>query len=674
MQESTNLASAKPTHLTDEAQLTEAAPAFQSGAQFSGLLWLPRPDERTLLALIINDFDAAPVAFQTLEARAFTNDAARRIFGACHAVWGDANTYPLLNPASLASYCVDRALECEQQAEESDNGQETQRLTLESNLWGEARDIVEVELATLPTGTRDAKKEAEGIAKRLNEARLLAPPEADEWREPLPLKNALLPVLALPEVLIPSPLRAWVFDCAERISVAPDYIAVAALVALASLVGNTVCIRPKRRDDWRVVPNLWGALVGSPSVKKSPAIAEALGPLSRLKALELDQHQLALKEWEADALLNELDADALKSELKKKQKAGASRDELKAFIEASGADGSAKPTLKTYSVQDATIEALTNVLARNPRGFLIERDELTGWLRSLEKQGHEQDRAFFLEAFNGTAKHQQVERVGRGTVIVPHFTLSILGTIQPLPFAQLIRAASSGAGADGFVSRFQLLVYPDAPEYRHVDRWPDASAKSRAFAIFEALDKLTPEVAGAQCDEGETRFLRFSDDGQKVFDEWIIGLEKRLPQMGTLMEQHLAKYRSLMPSLALLFHLIALADGSEEAGGVNERAAMMAVEWCDFLESHARRIYAMATDGATDGAELIAQRFGQLPNPFTLREVHQKRWTGLSEREDVESALARLEERGWIRSQPDASSIGRPTLRFWKHPAKAQEK
>jgi fermentation-respiration switch protein FrsA (DUF1100 family) len=141
-----------------------------------------------------------------------------------------------------------------------------------------------------------------------------------------------------------------------------------------------------------------------------------------------------------------------------------------------------------------------------------------------------------------------------------------------------------------------------------------------------------------------------------------------------MIEQHLAKYRSLMPSLALIFHLIDFANRTAEAGAVGEKAAAMAAEWCEFLEAHARRIYAMASDGATDGAELIASRFGQLNNPFTAREVHQKRWAGLSNHDDVESALARLEDRGWIRPQNDVPETGRPTVRYWKHPAKAAEK
>jgi putative DNA primase/helicase len=535
--------------------------------------------------------------------------------------------------------------------------------------WDNARDA----LAAL---TAPTKGKADDLAAQLS--RTIAPHSADDWSEPLPLKNSLYPAPALDGELIPLPLQGWVWDCAQRIGVAPDYIVVSAIVAAASLVGNTVSIRPKRRDDWRVVPNLWGALVGSPSVKKSPAIAEGTKPLARLKALEIERHREAAKEFEGEALLNEIGADALKAELKKLKKAGAERDELKAYIEQMQEIENAAPTLKTYSVQDATIEALTKVLERNPRGFLIERDELIGWLRALEKQGHEQDRAFYLEAFNGTAKNQQIERVGRGTVIVPSCTISILGTIQPAPFAQLIRAASAGGGgADGFIARFQMLVYPDPlPKYKHVDQWPDADAKNRAFAIFEKLDALTPESAGAQCDDDEAPFLRFDVEAQGIFDGWLIALENRLPMLGVLIEQHLAKYRSLMPSLALLFHLIAVADGTAKAGAVGAEAAAMAADWCDFLEAHARRIYAMAVDGATDGAELIASRFGQLPNPFTLRDVHQKGWAGLSNRGDVDNALARLEERGWIRAddEPTGESGGRPTTSYSKHPSKAGEK
>ncbi len=65
-----------------------------------------------------------------------------------------------------------------------------------------------------------------------------------------------------------------------------------------------------------------------------------------------------------------------------------------------------------------------------------------------------------------------------------------------------------------------------------------------------------------------------------------------------------------MASLALIFHLI---DGIKfgSVGDISERSAQMAIEWCDYLESHARRIYGLVLDAAwvkagTVSSEVIA--------------------------------------------------------------------
>ncbi len=81
--------------------------------------------------------------------------------------------------------------------------------------------------------------------------------------------------------LIPAPLRGWIADVAHRMQCPVDYCAVGALVALAGVVGAAVGIRPKRRDDWLVVPNLWGGVIGPPSKKKDPgALRHAQGAWS----------------------------------------------------------------------------------------------------------------------------------------------------------------------------------------------------------------------------------------------------------------------------------------------------------------------------------------------------------------------------------------------------------
>ena len=46
---------------------------------------------------------------------------------------------------------------------------------------------------------------------------------------------------------------------------------------------------------------------------------------------------------------------------------------------------------------------------------------------------------------------------------------------------------------------------PDSPKtWRNVDRWPDAAAKNRAYAVYEVLDALVPETCGATAPDDGT--------------------------------------------------------------------------------------------------------------------------------------------------------------------------
>ena len=92
------------------------------------------------------------------------------------------------------------------------------------------------------------------------------------WPAPKPIIAELKLVPAFDaETLLPNVLRAWIIDEAERMPCPPDFIAAAALVALGSIVGARCAMKPKARDSWLIVPNLWGGIVGDPSAKKSPA-------------------------------------------------------------------------------------------------------------------------------------------------------------------------------------------------------------------------------------------------------------------------------------------------------------------------------------------------------------------------------------------------------------------
>ncbi len=496
-----------------------------------------------------------------------------------------------------------------------------------------------------------------------------------EWEALLELPKSVPEVPTLPAEMIPEPLRPWVDDGAERLCVHREYIAIPVLVSLSAVVGRTVGIHPKQYDDWLEVPNLWGAPVGPPSSKKSPAMAEGTAPLDRLAALSAEAYANAQAEREADAEIIKLELETIKKQARKKgAKPGDFRDELQTKL--SELEENDVPE-RRYLTNDGTIEKIAELLKANPRGLLVKRDELIGLLRTCDKAGHETDRAFYLEAWNGKGRHT-IDRVGKGTFHIPALTLAVLGGIQPGPLASYVRGAVDGeGGADGLLQRFQLLVWPDRQRpYVNVDRCADTAAKSRAFEIFEFLDSKTGEELGAKKDElnpDSIPALRFSPQAQGLFNDWLESLMGRLlsPELEATpaFHAHLSKYPSLMPSLALLFHLVDVADG-RASGPVSADAADLAINWCDFLELHARKLYALELNREAASVHALAERIeqGEVQDSQNVSDLYRHKWPNLKTADEVAAALGVLESCHWLRVEEIPNPGARPTKQIRLNP------
>jgi putative DNA primase/helicase len=490
----------------------------------------------------------------------------------------------------------------------------------------------------------------------------------------LPLPDALSPVESLSQEMLPEALKGWIMDIADRMQIPPDFSAASCIVVLSSLIGRKIGIYPKRKDDWLVIPNLWGAIVGRPSLLKSPAIAEIMKPLDKLLDHAFNQYQSKMAFYEQELTL--LDAkkaakkDLLKQSAKKAIKNRVSFN-MEQFNQENDFQEIEKPILKRYKTEDSTVEKIGEILKDNPQGILIHRDELFGWLKSLDKYGREGDRAFYLEAWNGNGSFT-VDRIGRGTLHIPALCLSILGGIQPGPLSSYIyQASKGGVGDDGLLQRFQLLVWPDAPKnWLNVDRFPDSEAKRRAYKIYQELDALPFQ---SQKQESEPNSLRFCYEAQDLFDEWRNKLEASLRegQLAPALESHLAKYRSLMPSLALTFYLIECIDQNVAPSTVSVAAANQAIKWCKYLESHMQRLYSSVQRPELESAKALMNKIkrGEIQNGCHLRDIYYgKHWMHLSNRQEVNDAVGILQDLGWLRVVSVATK-GRPTQILQLHPS-----
>lgn len=490
----------------------------------------------------------------------------------------------------------------------------------------------------------------------------------EPWEDPISLPEGLPPVAALDPEMIPEPLREWLLDIAERMQIPPDFSTASAIVVLSSLAGRKIGILPKQKDDWLVVPNLWGAVVGRPSLLKSPAIAQVMKPLDRLIADASQKHDAALANYKLSEMAAKAKKDALQKKLNREAAKNANLDE---FLEDLQLDNLKGPTLVRYKTEDGTVAKIGEILLENPNGILIHRDELTGWLKSLDKDGREGDRQFFLESWNGSGSFI-VDRIARGTLHIPALCLSILGGVQPGPLSSYIyQALKGGAGDDGLIQRFQLLVWPDAPKaWKNIDRWPDTKAKNRAYDIFDKLSSYSHLLEPDDLDT-EIPSVRYSPDGQEVFNHWRANLESRLltGDLSPAIESHLAKYRSLIPSLSLLFQLCQNLDLNLETHHVGREATEMAVKWSHYLETHAHRLYSSVASAGLESARalLLKLQSGDVKDTFTLRDIYLKHWSKLATTEEVDRAVDILVLHGWLRVV-EVKTEGRPKQLIKKHP------
>src|SRR5207248_10135555 len=170
----------------------------------------------------------------------------------------------------------------------------------------------------------------------------------------------------------------------------------------AAVMGGQVAIRRGRADDGTVSPSLRRRAVRRPGPMKSAALAEALTPLAALLAdarIAYERERVTHRFRHAEHRARE---QALTRRLREAVAQDDPTDDLRYAFEVPEV-----PPLRErrYVVNDTTVEKLGDLLNQNPNGLLLFRDELSGFLRLMARPGHENDRGFYCEAWNGTGAY-----------------------------------------------------------------------------------------------------------------------------------------------------------------------------------------------------------------------------------------------------------------------------
>ena len=285
--------------------------------------------------------------------------------------------------------------------------------------------------------------------------------------------------MAFDEELLPISFRPAAKDIAERMQVSLDFPAIALICTLAGAVNRRAEIQPKANDHtWRVKPNAWGGIIAPPGFLKTPSLESATRLLRKIEDEYRSKFEQESLDFQRAKELWDLQKNAYRQSVTQAFKNN------KALPQEVGPPPE-EPKQIRLIINDATFESLHEIMAVNPGGIFLVRDELSGFLAQLDRPGREGERAFYLQAWNGDTGHT-IDRIGRGSIHVAACCVSMLGGIQPNKlkayFADTLRG---GPTDDGLIQRFQLLVWPDLPNgWMLVDRPPDSAALKQIESIL----------------------------------------------------------------------------------------------------------------------------------------------------------------------------------------------
>ncbi len=406
-------------------------------------------------------------------------------------------------------------------------------------------------------------------------------PESANNIEKLAMSNQPFPLEALPPVI-----KEFVAAVAEAIGCDHSLVALPALAVCAGCIGNSRTIGLK--NNWGEPAILWAATIGKSGTCKSPAFAAAVDPLYEIQA--------------------------------------------------------ADPNKICLVTADSTVEGMALLLAANPKGIELARDELDAWFTALSgryragKSGAT-DRPHWLEFHRaGTVR---IDRKTSEPLTIRRAAVSVIGTIQP---SVLARAFDQDATGAGLAARF-LLAFP-APTKRV---WRDADVEDHVQAEYaELLRRLIYQLHLS--DEERRIPVRLQLD-EKAKARWVDWFNEWGEHQHTAEGEYaaaLAKLEGYAACLALIHHVVANAAQREYGPAPISTSSLNAgITLAEWFADEARRVYSTLREtdeerGRRDLVEWIQAHGGKV----TVRQLQTSNSAKWPSSDSAEVALDDLAQHG----------------------------
>jgi hypothetical protein len=369
-----------------------------------------------------------------------------------------------------------------------------------------------------------------------------------------------------PTSALPKPVARLVEESAAAIGCPPDAIGLSALIALGSAIGNSRVIQPKK--GWTESAAIYGAVIADSGEKKTAAIAATTDVVQNLENTLNRDHDKSLEEFAREEREYEVER----------------KEAAKQGLPATPPPR--RPTAERVHINDTTLEALIPILKENPRGVMLERDELVGWVKAMDQYkagGKGAERQYWLSAWSN--RPVSVDRKGQsGPTSVLRPFVSVVGSIQPSVLPEL-----ADNREDGMLERF-LFAYPETLNAMWTEDEVSDAAKATYRDLYERLRDLAMDAD--ELGDPIEKPVTFSTEAKQLYVATYNNhrLEMGLPGFPSYLRSPFSKLEAYFLRITLI-----LAACRFTLDGVAERVeagdVLRAVALTDYFKEQARRVF-----------------------------------------------------------------------------------
>lgn len=353
--------------------------------------------------------------------------------------------------------------------------------------------------------------------------------------------------------IYPDNLKSYILEIHRTLNASIDYLGSSFLWVLSCCIGNSIKIEVKK--GWIEAGVIWLAIIGRAGIGKTHNIKAITKPLENLNYNEIKRYSDSKKKFDEYKAMDKKDKEFYPEVI--------------------------EPIRTQFIGADITMEKLFELHNENKICFSILRDELTGWIKDLNKYRKGSDLETYLSFWsNSTAL---IDRKTSGNSYIPNSYVPIIGGVQPSIFNMTYETDENKD--NGFLDRI-LICYPDLK----VELFNDKELSEDLMKWYEeyiiALYQVVRENLTHYDDNGNINslLLRFNDKSKELFKQYFNELTnlQNSENESEFLKSVYPKMKSYLARFALLLNVLYSYNDGSDMYFISEKSMKNAKKLIDY--------------------------------------------------------------------------------------------